>query len=207
MTQTSKKSSAPKAVTSPAKTASAPATKAAAAALHAVTSTRNSAESLLKIGTDTAKEFFASSTEEAQKAHEKFFAAGRGGTENISRGIEAFTKTLNDFVALTRENADAAIEVNHIVADIAKSINSEIVSCANANFSDNVELAQETFACRDINDAVELYNKFLTTNLENYFTQTTRLAEMLFQLATEAAEPINERVAEATERFSKSLAA
>ncbi len=183
------------------------ANKAAAAALSAVETTRNSAESMFKIGTDTVKEFFSSGSEEAQKAHEKLFAIGRESTENASRAVDALTRTLGDFVGVIRENADAAIEVNHIAADIAKSINSELVACANTNFSDNVELCKEAFTCRDINDALDLHSKWLSVNMENFFNQSTRLAEMVFQLATEAAEPINERVAEATERFSKSLAA
>ena len=184
-----------------------PVQKATNAAMSAMETSRNSAESFVKVGTDTLKEFFATGNEETQKAQDKFFAVGREGVENMSRAVDAMTRTLNDVVSLTRENADAAIEVNHITADIAKSINSELMSCANANFSDNVELAKEAFACRDINDAFELHNKWLSTNVENFFSQSTRLAEMFFQFATEAAEPINERVAEATERFSKSLAA
>lgn len=181
--------------------------KAASAALSAVETTRNSAESIARLSSDTFKEFFLSGNEEAQKAHEKFFAIGRESVENVSRAVDAATRTLSDFVSLARENADAAVEVNHIAADIAKSINAEIMSCTNTNFSDNIELTKESFSCRDINDALELQNKWLATNVENFFAQSTRLAEMFFQLATEASEPINERVAEATERLSKSLAA
>jgi phasin family protein len=210
MAQPSKKSSpaAPKLTASmnaPAKSPSS--AKAASAAFSAMETTRNSAESIAKLSSDTLKDFFLSGSEETQKAHEKFFAIGRESVENVSRAVDAATRTLNDFVSLARENADAAVEVNHIAADIAKSINAEIVSCTNSNFSDNVELCKEAFACRDINDAMELHNKWLSTNVENFFAQSTRLAEMFFQLATEASEPINERVAEATERLSKSLAA
>jgi len=189
------------------KIASHAATKAASAALSAVETTRSSAESMVKLGTDTMKEFFSSGTEEAQKAHEKAFAVAREGSENISRAVDALTRTLNDMVALGRENADAAVEVSHIAADIAKSINSELVSCANGNFADNVEICKDAFACRNISDALDIQSKWLSTNLENFFAQSNRLSELYFQLATEAAEPINERVAEATERFSKALAA
>ena len=175
--------------------------------MSALETSRSSAESMFKIGTDTVKEFFSSGSEEAQKAHEKFFAIGRESTENVSRAVDALTRTLSDFVSVARENADAAVEVNHIAADIAKSINSELVNCANTNFSDNVEICKEAFTCRDINDMFDLHSKWLSVSMDNFFNQSTRLAEMVLQLATEAAEPINERVAEATERFSKTLAA
>ncbi len=189
------------------KIASNTATKATNAALSAVESSRNSAESMMHLSTKTMKEFFSSGAGEAHKAHEKAFALGREGTENISRSVDALTRTINDMVSLARENVDAALEVSHIAADIAKSISTELVSCSNSNFSDNVEIAKEAFSCRNINDALEIQSKWLSTNMDNFFTQSTRFAEMYFQLATEAAEPINERVAEATERFSKAMAA
>jgi hypothetical protein len=215
MAQTSKKSSqhgsAPKLAAntaqSAAKIASNTASKAASAALSAVESSRSSVESMVKLSTESVKEFFASTTEEAQKGQEKFFAIGRESAENISRAVDALTRTLNDVVELGRENADAVVEVGHIAADISKSVNAELVSCANTNFADNIEICKEVFACRNINDVLELHSKWLSTNIDNFFAQSARLGEMCFQLATEAAEPINERVAEATERFSKSLAA
>lgn len=203
MAQSKKSHAAPKLAAHASHTAH----KATHAALTAAETTRNSAESLLKMGTDTAKEFLASSSEEAQKAHEKLYAISRESTQHVSRAVDAFTRTVNDCVGLARENTDAVVEVNHIAADIAKSINAELMSFTNTNFADNVELAKEAFGCRNINDAFELQSKWMSTNLDNFFSQTTRLAEMLFQFASEAAEPINERVAEATERLSKTLAA
>jgi phasin family protein len=188
-------------------TASHNANKATNVALSAVESTRNSAENVVKIGTDTMKEFFANGAGEAQKAHEKVFAIGRESAQNASRAVDALTRTLNDLVALGRDNAEAATEVGHVTADIARSINNEIVNFANNNFADNVEMCKEAFSCRNINDIFDIQSKWLSTNLENFFAQSTRLTEMCFHFANEAAEPINERVAEATERFSKSLAA
>ncbi len=181
--------------------------KTTAAAYSAVESTRSSAESFAKMGADTVKELFANSTGEASKAHDKAFAMSREGAENLSRVVDALSRTLNDSVSLFRENADAAIEVMHITADITKTINSELVSNVNSNFVDNVELYKDAFACRNVNDVMDMQSKWLSTNLENFFAQSARLAEMSFQLVSEAAEPIHERVAEATERLSKSMAA
>jgi hypothetical protein len=181
--------------------------KTAAVALSAVESTRNSAETFVKMGADTVKEFFASGTDEASKAHEKAFAISRESTENLSRVVDAFSRTMNDMVSLVRENADAAIEVCHITSDISKTINSELVSCANNNFVDNVELCKDACACRNMNDMIDIQNKWFNSNMESFFSQSARIAEMCFQLVTEASEPISERVAETTERFSKSMAA
>lgn len=184
-----------------------PTNKVAAAALSAVESTRSSAESFVKMGADTVKEFFSSGSDEASKAHDKAFAIGRESAENMSRVVDAMTRTMNDMVSVFRENADAIIEMCHITTDISKTISAEVVTSANNAFVDNVELCKEACECRNMNDMMDVQNRWLSTNMESYFSQTARMAEMCFQLMTEACEPISERIAEATERMSKSMAA
>lgn len=181
--------------------------KVAAAALSAVESTRSSAESFVKMGADTVKEFFTNGSDEASKAHDKAFAIGREGAENMSRVVDAMTRTMNDMVTMFRENADAAIEACHITADISKTISAEVVTSANNCFVDNIELAKEACECRNMNDMMDVQNRWMSMNMESCFSQMARMAEMCFQMVTEASEPISERVAEATERLSKSMAA
>lgn len=181
--------------------------KASSPTIAAVESTRNSAETFMKMGADTVKEFFTSGTDEASKAQDKAFAIGRETAENLSRVVEACARTLNDAVSVFRQNADAAIEVCHISADVFKTMNAEMVNFANTNFVDNVELCKEAVSCRNAYDVFDVQNKWFSANMESFFAQSARMAEMSFQLLSEAAEPINERIAEATERFSKSMAA
>jgi len=202
---------APKIVSETAKTAAKVANKvvdkAASTALSTIESTRSSAESALNIGSDTIKGLFLNGSEEAQKNHAKVFALGRESADFLTRSVDAFSNTLNDVVAIMRENVDVCVEVGNIVSDIAKTANSEISELINEGFSDNVDVCKEMFACRNINDLFEIQNKWLATNLQNYFNQSERVCEMLFQFTAEISEPLNEHIAETTERLSKSLAA
>lgn len=181
--------------------------KAAKTAASTLETTHNSAKSVVNIGADTMKEIFSNSTEEASKAHAKVFAFGRDGAEVISRTLDAVTRTLNDFIALNRENIDVAVEVSNILTDITKATNTELVKYSNENFSENLDICNEAFSCRNLNDAVELTNKWVSCNVENFFAQSERLAAMLFQFANEASEPVNDHILESTERLGKSLAA
>lgn len=181
--------------------------KAARTAVSTMETTHNSAKSVVNIGADTMKEIFSNSAEEASKAHAKVFAVGREGTEALSRTLDAVTHTLNDFIALSRENIDVAVEVSNIITDIAKATNAELVKYSNSNFSENLDICNEAFSCRNINDAVEIGNKWISCNVDNFFAQSERLADMLFQFANEASEPVNDHILESTERLGKSLAA
>jgi phasin family protein len=153
------------------------------------------------------KEFIATSADEAQKAQEKAFAIGREHAENFAKSADAVTKALYETIAMGRDNIETAIECGNMTAALAKDVSSEVFEYANKAFSDNVELSKDFFACRTINDMFELQNRLVKSSIDNFFNQSVKLSGMVFEYTTEALEPINERVAQATEQFSKSLAA
>jgi phasin family protein len=190
-----------------AKLASNFANKAAKSAYGAVEHTRNQAENVVKIGGTAVKEFLATSTGEAEKVREKAFAMGREGAEHLAKSADAVTKALYDGIGMSRDNVETCIECGNMAAAMVKDVSSEVFDYANKSFSDNIELSKEFFACRTINDMFELQNRIAKSAIDNFFNRSVKLSGMVFEYTTEALEPINERVAQATEQFSKSLAA
>jgi len=204
MTQQPKKSSPAQ---PSAKLASSVANKAAKSTYAALEHTRNSTENVVKIGGNAVKEFIAASADEAQKAQEKAFAMSREGAENIAKSADAVTKALYETIAISRDNVETCIECGNMTAALVKDVSSEIFETANKAFSDNVEISKEVFACRTINDMMELQNRIVKNAIDQFFNQSVKLSGMLFEYTSEAIEPINERVAQATEQFSKAMAA
>ena len=165
------------------------------------------AKTVVNISTDTIRDLFSNTTEEAQKSHAKVFAISRESTEGVARAVDSCTKAINETINFARSKVEVLIEVCNIISDIAKSANSELINYANSNFSDNLDIVNEVFSCKDINDAIEIQNKFINMNLENFFNQSSRFADMCFQFSNEASEPLVEHIAESTERLSKAFAA
>jgi len=190
-----------------AKIASDVANRAAKHTFAAVESTRSSAENVVKIGSKAVKEFMASSTGEAQKAQEKAFAMSREGAEHITKSADAVTKALYEAISLGRDNIETCMECGNMTAALAKDVGAEVVEATNKAFSDNLEMSKELFACRTINDIFELQNRAVKNAIDSFFNQSVKLSGMVFEYTSEALEPINERVAQATEQFSKALAA
>ncbi len=201
MTQQAKKAPSQPAV----KLASNVANKATKNTISAVESTRSSAESVVKISSNAVKDLLANSTSEAQKAQEKAFEMGRESAEQISKSADAMTKSLYEAISISRDNVEAAIECGNLTASLAKDVSSEIIEYANKAFSDNIEISKNIFACRTINDMVELQNKIVKSSIDSFFNQSSKLTGMLFEYSSEAFEPINERVSQATEQLSKAL--
>ena len=70
-----------------------------------------------------------------------------------------------------------------------------------------MELSKEFFSCRTINDMMELQTRALKSAMDGAFARTSRLSSLVFEYSSEAMEPINERVSQATEQFNKAMSA
>lgn len=203
MTQQAKKSTAQPA----AKLASNAANKAAKHTYATVESARNSAENVVKIGSNAVKDLIANGASEAQKAQEKAFAMGRESADQLAKSADAVTKSIYEAVAISRDNVETLIEIGNLTASLSKDVSGEVLEYANKAFADNMELSKEVFAVRTLNDMVELQNKLVKNSLDSFFNQSVKLSGIIFEYSTEALEPINERVAQATDQLSKTLTA
>lgn len=190
-----------------AKLASNVANKAAKNTFAAVETTRHSAENVVKIGGKAVQEFIASSAGEAQKAQEKAFAMGREGAEQIAKSADVVTKAMYEAVSISRDNLETCLECGNTTAALAKDLSSEMFEFANKAMTEQMEMSKEFFACRTINDMFELQNRLFKSAVDNFFNESVKLSGMVFEATTEALEPLNERVAQATEQFNKALAA
>lgn len=199
MTQQAKKSHSQPAV----KLASSVANKAAKSTISAVESTRNSAENVARISSAAVKDLIANGASEAQKAQEKAFEMGREGAKHIAKSADAVTKSLYEAISISRDNVEAMVECGNLTASLAQDISNEIMEYANKNFSDGMELSKDIFACRTINDMVDLQSRIIKTSLDGWFNQSSKLTNMIFEYSAEALEPINERVSDASEKISK----
>jgi phasin family protein len=202
MTQQAKKVSGQPAV----KLASNVANKAAKSTMSAMESTRNSAESVVNISSSAVRDLLANGASEAQKAQEKAFEIGRESAEHLSKSADALTKSLYEAISMSRDNIETLVECGNLTASLAKDMGSEMIEYANKAFSDNVELSKSIFACRTINDMVDLQSRIVKSSLDSFFNQSSKLSGMIFEYSSEAIEPINDRFAQASEQMSKAMA-
>lgn len=197
-TKTTKKSNS-------AKLASTVASKAAKNTYNAVQSSKASAENVVKFGSNAAKSFLSAGAGEAKKVQDKVIALSRNGAEKIAKSADAVTKAMYDSISSSRDNIEAAVECGNVTAALAKDLSSEVFEFANKSFADSVEISKELFACRTINDMMELQNRVMKNVMDNAFAQGSRISELMFEYSSDALEPINERVSQATSKFSKHL--
>lgn len=180
---------------------------ARAATMSAVDSTRAATENVVNFSNQALKDVQSSLSSEAQKAQEKIYAISRDSAETFAKSADSASKALYEMINICRDNMEACMESGNVTANVCKELTQEVSDFANQAAAEQMQLAQELFACRTLNDVVELQNKIVRSSVENYFEQCNKLSGMIFQSINEACEPLNQRVSEATEQVGKLMTA
>ena len=86
-------------------------------------------------------------------------------------------------------------------------MSTEILEGANRKLAICAEISQEAFACRTVNDMVELQNSAVQQLCDNTFATSSKLCNILFDSWAKALAPINERTSVASNQIRKAMAA
>lgn len=207
-----------------------------AASQHAAESVKSAAENMVKMGNDMMQQMFGSQAKsfaaqafnpaaflqqlqqhmpampqmpsfDPAAAQEKLAAFARETSDQISRSSQSTSRAAAEAVEISRENIAAAVEVCNVAVTVIKQLAAEMVSYANRQFGQNVELSKQVLTCRTLNDMFDLSTRVMKSNLDAFFSESVKVSEMIFQCATDVSEPLNERVSDSTDRLAKAMAA
>lgn len=189
--------------------------------------TNASAEGMMKMGTDMMNQLFGQAKKgassfspaslfpqaaslpkfDAAAVQDKITKFARESAEQLSKSGSSATRAMNEAMSLSRENSEAAVEVSNVAIAVSKEIGAELIGYLNKTFSQNVELSKQVLSCRTLNDMFDLSGRFVKSNLDNFFSESVKISELMFQSANSISEPVNERISDTTERLSKAMAA
>lgn len=145
---------------------------------------------------------FSEKTREFSKNQQQVFGIGSEGLSKIAQTTEQATAQLNDAINASRDNIEAVIECGNIAQGLTKSIGNKLTELANEITAQNINAAQQFLSCRTASDILNVQNEYIRSNVDNAFNNSLKIAELLAQF-TKVAEPLNERIANATEQFAK----
>lgn len=191
----------PTATAKPAATPATPA-KPAAAALAA-----SQAEAAVVVGKETVETVAKVGADVAAKGVEK---AATMGQEQIAAAVKAggqAFKTYEDAVAYNKENVDAFVQANNIMAKGMQDLNKVLFAMAQKNMEETVDLTKKMFGCKSVDEMVKLQSSLLKTNYAKAFDESRKISDMAVKLAEEAAAPIAGRVTVVVEKVTKPIAA
>lgn len=103
------------------------------------------------------------------------------------------------------DHTQAFTDFNNHSTEAFQQFAQESAEMANKAINNSVEISKDFFACRTVSDVLEVQHRLMQNNMSNFFKQTSKFSEMMFEAASETAQPLNTSITEAMDKFTKKL--
>lgn len=127
--------------------------------------------------------------------------------EQAERTSAMLFRGFDDLALLSKENLDALMAANTVVAKGLEEIGKEVAVYTQVSFESAATAARALFGAKTLKDVIEVNNDFAKASFESFVANSTKISEIGVKAANEALQPISARVNVAIERLKKPLAA
>lgn len=166
-----------------------------------------SCETVFCAGAEAIAQVTSNYTDQLNTAQERISAMSNEALEHVSRSTDSALKQFNDAISSSQQSAEAITNIFQNSGNNFNKMSEELFNFANQCFARNIELSRDILSCRTINDAIELQNKMMQTNVDDVMEEMAKLTEMFFEAAAAAVDPLGETITNAVDRLSKTIAA
>ena len=110
-------------------------------------------------------------------------------------------------VAFGKENVDAVMKSNAILAKGIQDINTVLFDLAQTALQDSVAAAENLFGCKTVADVMDTQADLAKTGYAKAIEDSQKISELTAKVAEAASQPISSQVNATAEKFSKPIAA
>lgn len=128
------------------------------------------------------------------------------GNISILHTVDKMNDVTEEYVSACCGGVMAASEAGSIATKSLKKMQNEIIKNMNEAFSDYQKYTQDVLSCRTLNDFWSLQNQMSQQRMKNYFDNSIKICDMLFEACGKSSEPFQEQAAITSEHIRKALA-
>jgi phasin family protein len=162
------------------------------------------AEAVVTAGKETVEKAMKVGQEAAQKSYEQALQMTK---EQVEKASKAMYMNYEEFTGLTKGNYDAYVSAVGIWTKGVEAFGKQFYAITQGSMEKSVETSKSLFACKTINEVVELQNGLAKASFDAMVSDTAKLSELSVKTTNEAIAPLQARWAETVERISKPIAA
>jgi phasin family protein len=140
-------------------------------------------------------------------AAKSFEQAGAQGQADAVQTSKALLRGFDEFAALGKQNFDAVVAANAVVAKGLEEIGREVAVYTQSSLESAASAARALFGARTLKDVVAVNNDYAKASFESFVANSTRISEIGVKAANEALRPLGAQVAVAIERLKNQAAA
>ena len=159
---------------------------------------------------ETVTEFQNKAAETIKTGTETAYANGKAALDQVTtkskEAIESGMKSLDEMTAMARGNVEALLASTRAATSGLESIAHQVADFSRKHFEETTAAARAMTTVKTPNELMQLQNDFAKTQFDAAVSEMSKMSETLVKLAGEVFEPMQNRVALATDKI-KSVAA
>lgn len=160
-------------------------------------------EAAVQAGKETVESFMKVGTETASKQYEQAIALTK---EQVEKASGSMFKNYNELTELNKANLDAVMASSNTFAKGFEAISKEFFSFAQANVEQSLAATKKLLAAKNAQDLMDMQSEFARGQFDKALAESAKLTEMGVQVANEAFEPLQGRVHVTVEKLMKPAA-
>ncbi|TRW17077.1 phasin family protein [Glacieibacterium frigidum] len=127
-------------------------------------------------------------------------------TAKSKEAIETGMKSLDEMTAMARGNVEALLASTKAATTGLESIAHQVADFSRKSFEETTAAARAMTTVKTPNELMQLQNDFAKTQFDAAISEMSKLSETLVKLAGEVFEPVQNRVAVATDKLKTAAA-
>ena|SRR5579872_5082381 len=116
------------------------------------------------------------------------------GAEAIKDGFEKVVKSYDQFMAFSKDNAEAMLKSVNAAGKGVETLNSEVFAFSRKLIEDGVAATKAVLSAKSVEEAFQLQGEYSKAVFQTQVEEAAKLGEMALSAARESAEPLHARV-------------
>jgi phasin family protein len=127
--------------------------------------------------------------------------------EQVEKASTAFFRGFDEFATIGKQNLDALVAANTLVAKSFEQIGKEVAVYTQSSLESAASAAKALFGAKTLKDVIAVNNDFAKASFESFVANSTKISEIGVKAANEALQPISAQVNVAIGRLKRPIAA
>ena len=150
---------------------------------------RESIESFVKVGADTAS-----------KQYEQAVAMTQ---EQVEKASSTLFENYNELTAQNQANFEALMAASNSFAKGFEALSKELMAYTQANMEQSMAASKKLFGAKTAQEFVDLQSEYTRGQIDQVLSESAKLTELGMQMTSEAFQPLQTRMYEAAEKMMK----
>ena len=125
----------------------------------------------------------------------------------VDKAATAAIKNFDDAATTSKAQVDAVMLSATVFAKGMEEISRAWFELAQANAEAQVEASKAMFGAKNVNELLDAQNEVMRGGFDKFVSESSRISEMSFKVANDAAAPLQAYANSAFDKFTKQFAA